>query len=87
MRRSQRNQLRPQLLASFQKRSVVKICGTRRKIVEKQGKPVPEGTSRETPSYHSPLIRDLGSFRELTRLTGTKKGAKNDGKGVPATRL
>ncbi len=37
--------------------------------------------------YRPPQITDLGDFRKLTQTTGTKGGAKNDGKGLPATRF
>jgi hypothetical protein len=38
--------------------------------------------------YEKPQIKELGTFKELTlRTTGeAKNGAKNDGKGLPATR-
>jgi hypothetical protein len=38
--------------------------------------------------YEKPMIKELGTFKELTQRTTqtSKNGAKNDGKGIPATR-
>jgi hypothetical protein len=38
--------------------------------------------------YEKPKVRKLGTLRELTQRTtySSKDGAKNDGKGIPATR-
>lgn len=42
---------------------------------------------RKKKPYRSPQLVTYGDFRSLTRLTGAKGGTKNDGGGVPRTRM
>lgn len=42
---------------------------------------------KKKKQYRSPQLVTYGDFRSLTRLTGAKGGTKNDGGGIPRTRL